>query len=74
MRAKYYRNFVFMVLCLMFSFSLVLAKEESESSPREFKAVGPREPVKMGRGEIALVLWLKAESDKTMRFTIERKD
>jgi hypothetical protein len=56
MKKHFLKRVVFVVLCLMFSVSLVLGAEESELKAGEFKAVGPREPVKMGRGEIAVTV------------------
>jgi len=39
------------ILCLMLSFSVVLAEPESGSKSRKFEAVGPTEPVKMEAAE-----------------------
>ena len=45
------KYFCFVVLCLMVSLSAVLAGSESGSKAKEFKAIGPTEPVKMEAAE-----------------------
>jgi len=57
MRKNCFKKFVFVVLCSMVSLSAVLAESKTDSKPREFKAVGPTEPVKMGRREIAVEVY-----------------
>jgi hypothetical protein len=47
MRKDCFKNFAFVVLCLMVSFNVVLAESQSGSKEREFKVVGPPERVKV---------------------------
>ena len=58
-----------MVLCSMVSLSTVLAELKSRSKPNEFKAVGPREPVKMGRRETAVEVYFDLVPT-SLRFTL----
>ncbi|MHC4913402.1 MAG: hypothetical protein ACYTE5_10475, partial [Planctomycetota bacterium] len=63
------KYFCFVVLCSMVSSSTVLAESKSRSKPREFKAVGPTEPVKMGRREMAVEVYFDLVPT-SLRFTL----
>jgi hypothetical protein len=57
------------VLCLMVLLSTALSASEIDSKPREFKAVGPTEPVKMGRRETAVEVYFDL-APTSLRFTL----
>ena len=51
MSGQLIKHFGLVVFCSMVSLSAVLAGQKTDSKPREFKAVGPTQPVKLQRSQ-----------------------